>query len=80
MTYSNKFKCGSKIWRKLDWPGRAVYNEVYGTMIKNQDMFRHRGKSAIVSLLAKEDWEVVCHNAACTASWAADKAAERFAA
>ena len=80
MIYQNKFKCGTKLWRKFGWAGRAVYNEVYGTMIKNQDMFRYRGKSHTTSLLEKHDWDVVCHNAACTAAWAADRAAERIAA
>ena len=80
MQYSNKFKCSSKIWRKLGWPGRAVYNKLYSTMIENQGLFRRSGKDANGLWLEKKDWEVVCHNAACTAAWAADEAAKRLAA
>lgn len=82
MTYKNKFKCGTRIWRKLGWGGKAVYNEVYGAMSRDQANFvsTPRGKSFTVHLVAKKDWEVTCHNAACIAAWAADKAVERLAA
>ena len=80
MIYQNRFHCGSRIWRKLGWGGRAVYNEVYGKMLKNPDLFSTRGKSHVTSLLSRKEWAVVCHNAATTAAWAADKAVRRLAA
>ena len=78
MTYKNKYRCGTKLWRKFGWYGRVVYNEVYGTMIRNPGIFQP--KSYAKSLIAKKDWEVICHNAACQAAWAARDATRRIAA
>ena len=80
MTYANKYKCGSRIWRKLGWGGKATYNEVYGLMIKDPRLIQPNTKSFRASLIAKEDWQIIAHNAACVAAWAADKAVERLAA
>ena len=78
MIYSNKFKCGSKLWRQFGWPGRAVYNELYAAMRKRGTL-EPNTKSYAKSLVSNEDWEIICHNAAWKAGQAADKAAERFA-
>lgn len=80
MTYKNKYKCGSRIWRKLGWGGRATYNELYGAMTRSRDIFTPTTKSFAKSLINQSDWEIICHNAAYTAAKAADKAVERFAA
>lgn len=79
MEYKNKFKCGVRIWRKLGWGGKAVYNEVYRAM-KNRHLIEPKTKSYSKSLISDVDWEIISHNAACEAAWAADKAVERLAA
>jgi hypothetical protein len=80
MTYQNKYKCGTRIWRKLRWPGRATYNEVYGLMTRDPRLMQPTTKSFRAALISKEDWHIIAHNAACVAAWAADKAADRLAA
>lgn len=79
MTYQNKHRCGSRIWRKLRRPGRAVYNEVYSAMIK-RDLVSPSTKSFSRALISNSDWKIICHNAACLAAWVADEAANRLAA
>jgi hypothetical protein len=78
MSYKNKYHCGSRIWRKLGWGGKAVYNEVYGSMKRSPDHYQPNIK--FFRLIADKDWEIICRNAACEAAWAADKAVERLAA
>ena len=79
MIYRNKFHCGSRLWRKFGWAGRAVYNEVYASM-RRMNNIAPRTKSFTKSLIMDTDWEVIVHNAATTAAWAADKAVLRLAA
>lgn len=78
MTYANKYKCTSKIWRKLKWPGKAVYNEVYWQMTQNPKLIQPSTKSFRAALISKDDWKIIAHNTACLAAWAADEAAERI--
>ena len=79
MTYKNKYDCGVRIWRKLDWAGRATYNEVYSAMRK-REFICPTTKSFSKSLITDKDWEIICHNAAVIAAWAADQACHRLAA
>ena len=76
MIYKNKYHCPMKLWRKFDFFSKAVYNEVYGAAIKNPEIYL----KYTASLVPKEEWEVLCHNFACSAAWAARKAEERIAA
>ena len=76
MMYKNKYRCGTRLWRKLSLFSRSVYNEVYGNAIRNPERYLRY----TASLVPKSEWEVLCHNFACEAAWAAGKAEEKIAA
>lgn len=81
MSYSNKYKCPSKLWRKFGWVGRAVYNEVCANMRwELRNLKRSKKSYAPASLIPGADWLVLIHNSAYYAAWAAKAAAERIAA
>jgi hypothetical protein len=63
-TRKNVFNVPQRQWRK--WPvlGRQVFNEVYTSMTKNQEMFLHPKQEKV----SRSHWKTTAWNAAWTAA------------
>ena len=64
---SNVYRVPQKQWRKWGAGARQVFNEVYSSMSKNQDLFLHPKQAAA----SRSHWKTTCWNAAWTAAGAA---------
>lgn len=63
-TVANKHKVAQKQWRKWNLLARKVFNEVYGTMKRNQSLFLHPKQSKTDARM----WNTTAWNAAWTAA------------
>ena len=63
-TVANRHKVSQSQWRKWNTLARKVFNEVYGTMKRNQSLFLHPRQSKAESKL----WNTTAWNAAWTAA------------
>lgn len=64
----NRYAVPVKQWRKWSVGARRVFNELYSSMIQNQDLFMHPSQAGLVS---KRNWKTTAWNAAWIAASAA---------
>lgn len=61
---ANTFNVPLKQWRKWSLVARQAFNEVYSSMVKNQEFYVHPKQDK----LSKSHWKTICWNAAWTAA------------
>lgn len=69
MVIANRYKVSARQWKKWNDQAKLVFNEVYMTMVNNQDLFLHPSQDAP----RKDYWKTTAWNAA----WMAAEAAQR---
>jgi hypothetical protein len=69
MIVRNKYNVSKKTWARWKHPARAIFNELYGVMMKNHWVFRRPDSPPIT----RKAWRTVCWNAAFVAADFASK-------
>ena len=66
---TNKYKCSNPIWKKFSPKAKEIFNYVYSSAIRNQEVVTHPKTIT----LSKEEWITIVYNMSCFAAWACDR-------